>query len=183
MPRLLGPLAVIVAILAAVVAIPPAGASRSGPAAMSQETVTPTPDFASPADQTPTPAETRVPYELAVHPDRRKVAWAVRDGFRVRTLCAGGCELLEVQVYISPLTAREVGLRRPDGSRYTEEVLVASAPSQRYAEGRRIMLVAFIKKFLRRLSRAKRLRIAVEAQATDAAGATRTAVKRLTLRR
>jgi hypothetical protein len=101
----------------------------------------------------------------------------------VRLRCATGCALVRVRVYISPLTARQLGVRKPDGSRYTAEVLVARAPTFHELVGRRTVQVQFRAAVRRRLAVANQLRIAIEGAATDAAGVTRTVTKRLTLRR
>jgi hypothetical protein len=183
MRRLLPPACVIAATLAALLLAPGAGtAPAQGPEPTPSPQETPDEIVLPPDPGTPTPTPTPAP-RLTVQPERRSVSRAALDGLRVRTDCAGGCALVRVRMFISPLTARQRGIRRPDGSRYTEEVLIGSAPTRRDADGVRRVTVFVKGAYQRRLATAKRLPIAVEAEATDAAGATRTALRRITLRR
>jgi hypothetical protein len=118
------------------------------------------------------------PRELAVQPDVRRVAAAVRHGFRTRVLCRGGCVTVKVRVFVSSLTARTFRLGLADG-----DVQVASAPVLRDAEGRHAAKVTFGRLARANLARARELKLAVEATAQDADGRIRTILKRITLRR
>ena len=125
------------------------------------------------AGQYPLPADP----ELAVQPDLRRVATAVREGFRTRVVCRGGCVTVKLRVFVSSLTARTYGI-----GDYKGDVHVGGAPVLRDAEGRREVKVTF-RRFARPLERAKELTLAVEARAKDPDGRVRTVVKRVTLHR
>jgi hypothetical protein len=135
------------------------------------------PALAGGPEPTPPPVQAG-PRSLAIHPDRRRLETAAREGFRTRVVCEGGCAKVKLRVYVSSLTARSLGLGTFDG-----DVEIGGAPALRDAEGRSEPVVTFRASLRERLARARRLRIAIEAEATDPDGETRSALKRLTLRR
>ena len=187
MRRLLPPVLLIAATFVALWLAPAPGGA---PAAQAQEG-TPTPEgtpgvvVLDPVESpSATPTATSTPEQtLSVRPVRRSVSRAALDGFRVQTTCGGGCLRMRVRVFISPLTARQHRIRKPDGSRYTEEVVIGNAPTVRDAEGERRVSVLIKGSYGRKLADARTLRIAVEAEVTDAGSFVRTAVRVLTLRR
>jgi hypothetical protein len=137
----------------------------------------PAPEPTPPPQSSPPPVLAG-PRSLAIQPDRRRLAIAARDGFRTRVACHGGCSKVELRVYISRLTAKNLGLGEYDG-----DVEVGGAPALTDAEGRSATIVSFRRALRKRLARARRLPIAIEAVATDPDGQTRFVLKRLTLRR
>lgn len=158
-----------------------------------EPTVTATPAPTPPPAPTPTPTEPAPPpppasappppaqagpRSLAMHPDRRRLRRAVRFGFRTRVVCRGGCHRVKLRAYVSRLTARNLRL-----GNFTGDLEVGSARILRDAEGRRQAIVTFRPSYRKRLARARRLPIALEAVATDPDGRVRTTLKRFTLRR
>ena len=158
-----------------------------------EPTVTATPAPTPPPAPTPTPTEPGPPpppasappppvqagpRSLAMHPDRRRLRRAVRFGFRTRVVCRGGCHRVKLRAYVSRLTARNLRL-----GNFTGDLEVGSARILRDAEGRRQAIVTFRPSYRKRLARARRLPIALEAVATDPDGRVRTTLKRFTLRR
>jgi hypothetical protein len=118
------------------------------------------------------------PRELAVQPDLRRVRAAVREGFRTRVVCRGGCAKVRLRVFVSSLTARTYRIGEFKG-----DVHVGGAPLMRDAEGRREVRIAFKRLARARLARAKSLTLAIEAVSEDHDGRLRSTVKRVTLRR
>lgn len=133
---------------------------------------------AAPAEPPPPPPVQAGPRELAVQPDVRRVASAVRGGFRTRVVCHGGCRTVKLRVFVSSLTARTYKIGEFKG-----DVHVGGAPLLRDAEGRREATIAFKRLPRKQLARARNLTLAIEAVARDYDGQVRTTVKRITLRR
>ena len=138
----------------------------------------PAPPAPAPAPAGPAPPAQAGPRSLALQPDRRRLRTAVRFGFRTRMVCHGGCTKVKVRIYVSRLTARNLRL-----GNFAGDVEVGSARVLRNAEGRRQAVVTFRPSLRKRLVRAKRLPLAIEAVATDPDGRVRTHLKRFTLRR
>lgn len=172
--------------------VPYAGKATLEGAPGAEPTATPTPDPTPAPTPAPTPepqpqpqpaapapaAAPAPPVALAIQPDRRKLRRAARFGFRTRVVCRGGCTKVKLRAYVSSLTARTLRLGNSKG-----DVEVGSARVLRNAEGRRLAAVTFKPSMRRRIARARRLALAIEATATDPGGRVRTVTKRLTLRR
>lgn len=159
---------------------PPAATPAPTRAPAPQPTPQPTPEPAPtpPPSAGPPPPVQAGPRSLAMHADRRRLRRAVRYGFRARVVCHGGCAKVKLRAYVSRLTARNLRL-----GNFAGDVEVGSARILRNAEGRRQTVVTFRPSYRKRLARARRFQLAIEAVATDPDGRVRTTLQRLTLRR
>ena len=160
-------------LLGVAAATPTATATATAtPTAAPTGTATPAPAATAPPTAAATPVRT-----LALQADRRRISTALSTGIRARSRCAGGCSRVEVAAFVSPLTARRLGL-----GRQRADVRVALAPVTT-GEGRKVHTLVFERRLRNRLRRSKRLDLAVEAVVTDPDGRRRTAIHRITLKR